>query len=165
MSGERLISEQHPTKAGKMVFRFRQEIPIPSYLVALVVGALESRWRLALLSPRGAEVKVKVQYETSPSCTAVQWLKPTQTAGKVHPYLYTQCQVYNVMQSFSAWVYTKSGLVVEIQGIFVTHYCVISFTTCLYVHPPSCLVRSPSMLAACYPVRILPQSRQHTLLR
>lgn len=54
-----------------------------------------------LLSPRGAEVKVKVQYETSPSCTAVQWLKPAQTAGKVHPYLYTQCQVYNVMQSFS----------------------------------------------------------------
>jgi len=43
MSGERLVSEQHPTKAGKMVFRFRQEIPIPSYLVALVVGALESR--------------------------------------------------------------------------------------------------------------------------
>lgn len=43
MSGERLVSEQHPTKAGKMVFRFQQEIPIPSYLVALVVGALESR--------------------------------------------------------------------------------------------------------------------------
>jgi len=50
---------------------------------------------------KGAEVKVKVQYETSPSCTAVQWLKPAQTAGKVHPYLYTQCQVYNVVQSFS----------------------------------------------------------------
>lgn len=48
---------------------------------------------LYLLPFRGAEVKVTVHYETSPSCTAVQWLQPAQTAGKIHPYLYTQCQV------------------------------------------------------------------------
>ena len=68
MSGERLISEQHPTKAGKMVFRFRQEIPIPSYLVALVVGALESRWRLECVSP-----KKWVYYMKGISILSHQW--------------------------------------------------------------------------------------------
>jgi len=28
-----------------------------------------------------------------PGSTAVQWLRPEQTAGGVHPYLFTQCQV------------------------------------------------------------------------
>jgi hypothetical protein len=42
---------------------------------------------------RGSEVAVIVQYSTSPSCSAVQWLEPAQTAGKQHPYLFTQCQV------------------------------------------------------------------------
>ena len=44
MSGERLGSEPHPTETGKKVFRFQQKVPIPSYLVAIVVGALESRY-------------------------------------------------------------------------------------------------------------------------
>lgn len=35
---------------------------------------------------------VTVQYRTTRSCSAIQWLPPEQTAGKVHPYLYTQCQ-------------------------------------------------------------------------
>ena len=44
MSGERLGSEAHPTETGKKVFRFQQKVPIPSYLVAIVVGALECRY-------------------------------------------------------------------------------------------------------------------------
>eukprot|EP00899_Mesostigma_viride_P027826 jgi/Mesvir1/8228/Mv12513-RA.2 len=35
---------------------------------------------------------VRVQYATSPSSTAVQWLEPEQTLGGKHPYLFTQCQ-------------------------------------------------------------------------
>jgi len=31
------------SEAGVTVWRFSQEIPIPSYLIALVVGSLESR--------------------------------------------------------------------------------------------------------------------------
>lgn len=43
---------------------------------------------------RGCEVRVGVEYTTSPppECGAVQWLDPAQTAGKSHPYLFTQCQ-------------------------------------------------------------------------
>lgn len=41
----------------------------------------------------GAEFQVTITYETAPTCSALQWLEPAQTAGKTLPYLYTQCQV------------------------------------------------------------------------
>uniref|UniRef100_A0A9J7X9C5 Leukotriene A(4) hydrolase n=1 Tax=Cyprinus carpio carpio TaxID=630221 RepID=A0A9J7X9C5_CYPCA len=40
----------------------------------------------------GQHVIVEIEYETSPSATALQWLTPTQTVGKKHPYLFSQCQ-------------------------------------------------------------------------
>ena len=33
-----------------------------------------------------------IRYETSPGALALQWLEPQQTAGKRHPFLYTQAQ-------------------------------------------------------------------------
>ncbi|CAM4562236.1 unnamed protein product [Leuciscus chuanchicus] len=41
---------------------------------------------------RGQHVIVEIEYETSPSATALQWLSPKQTAGKKQPYLFSQCQ-------------------------------------------------------------------------
>ncbi|ORX79570.1 leukotriene A4 hydrolase [Anaeromyces robustus] len=38
------------------------------------------------------KVNVKINYETTPECTACQWVEPSQTVGKIHPYLYTQCE-------------------------------------------------------------------------
>lgn len=49
-----------------------------------------------LLEPKqfadGSCTKVCVEYETSPSSSALQWLRPEQTAGKLHPYLYSHCE-------------------------------------------------------------------------
>ena len=35
---------------------------------------------------------ITIAYRTSPGAAALQWLAPSQTAGKVHPYLYSQGQ-------------------------------------------------------------------------
>ena len=39
-----------------------------------------------------ANDKVVIAYSTSPSAAAVQWLKPSQTTDKQHPFLFTQSQ-------------------------------------------------------------------------
>ena len=36
--------------------------------------------------------EVVIRYQTSPDALALQWLEPEQTAGKRHPFLYTQAQ-------------------------------------------------------------------------
>ncbi|PIK43951.1 putative leukotriene A-4 hydrolase [Apostichopus japonicus] len=41
---------------------------------------------------KDSKVSIKITYKTSPTASAVQWLKPVQTAGKKHPYLFSQCQ-------------------------------------------------------------------------
>lgn len=35
---------------------------------------------------------VRIRYSSDPTATALQWLSPDQTAGKQHPFLYTQSQ-------------------------------------------------------------------------
>ena len=38
---------------------------------------------------------VTIEYETSSEASALQWLKPANTAGKKHPYLFSQCQPHH----------------------------------------------------------------------
>ena len=46
---------------------------------------------LAIALPAQGDTIV-IGYQTSPDAAAVQWLSPTQTAGKKLPFLFTQCQ-------------------------------------------------------------------------
>ena len=39
--------------------------------------------------------QVRIDYETSPGAEGLQWLSPEQTAGKQHPYLFSQAQAIN----------------------------------------------------------------------
>ncbi|KAI3426280.1 hypothetical protein D9Q98_008653 [Chlorella vulgaris] len=52
--------------------------------------------RLVVKLPSGLKAgdtaTVGIDFAASPEASAVQWLPPEQTAGKVHPYLFTQCQ-------------------------------------------------------------------------
>ena len=47
--------------------------------------------RLTLKLPPGT-TEVLVRYHTSPDAVGLQWLDPAQTEGKVHPFLFSQCQ-------------------------------------------------------------------------
>ncbi len=51
--------------------------------------AFGSALRIAM--PRGAD-RVRVTYATSPGAKGLQWLTPAQTAGKKHPFLFTQAE-------------------------------------------------------------------------
>jgi leukotriene-A4 hydrolase len=40
----------------------------------------------------GAEFKVRISYQTRPEASGLQWVAPTLTANKTHPFLFTQSQ-------------------------------------------------------------------------
>jgi len=57
------------------------------------MGEVDENLGAALrISVGDATDKVKITYETSPTASGVQWLTPQQTAGKQHPFLFTQAQ-------------------------------------------------------------------------
>lgn len=43
--------------------------------------------------PEKEVISVSIQYSTSPNASAVQWLPPSQTAGKEYPYVFSACFV------------------------------------------------------------------------
>ncbi|RLU18861.1 hypothetical protein DMN91_009219 [Ooceraea biroi] len=44
--------------------------------------------------------KIEIEYKTSPNATALKWLTAEQTAGGVHPYLFSQCQAIHARSMF-----------------------------------------------------------------
>ncbi len=89
----------NPAKADTIVFDTRQ-----LKIIKVTVGDAQKRasFNLSKEDPvLGQALKVKIDstvkkvtiwYRTSPDAYALQWLNPAQTAGKKHPFLFTQSQ-------------------------------------------------------------------------
>jgi Peptidase M1 N-terminal domain len=83
--------------------KFMQRVEHPIYGSALEI-ALPGPPRAV-----GSTLDVVVVYHTSTRSTAVQWLPPAQTAGKEHPYLFTQCQAIHARSLLPCQV--RTGLI------------------------------------------------------
>ena len=59
---------------------------------------------LTIVLPQGAQ-KVVVRYRTTKDGTALQWLDPAQTAGKAHPFLFSQGEEINTR----TWIPTQDS--------------------------------------------------------
>lgn len=67
---------------------------VSSYNLSELNPNLGSRLTIFTSRPfnKHEEIFVTINYRTSDKCTAVQFLAPSQTAGKQMPYCYTQCE-------------------------------------------------------------------------
>ncbi len=64
---------------------------VDQFHTRLEIAIQFSARRLAIQLEADAKV-VTVQYTTQPHASGLQWLNPEQTAGKEHPFLFTQSQ-------------------------------------------------------------------------
>lgn len=62
--------------------------------------------------------KVAIAYATSSSSSALQWLSPEQTAGKTHPYLFSQVEFLLYLCSlFSAPDFNQRAVLVPVHPL------------------------------------------------
>ncbi|XP_067683113.1 leukotriene A-4 hydrolase-like isoform X1 [Haliotis asinina] len=59
-----------------------------------------SKLEIKLPTGNGKKYTLSIKYATSPKCSALQWLRPEQTAGKRQPYLFSQCEAIHARSLF-----------------------------------------------------------------
>jgi leukotriene-A4 hydrolase len=85
------VADSRDLKIGKV---YVDNVEISNHVVDAPHAVFGSAVRVPLGSSlsKGTKKVIKIEYTTSPDSSAIQWLAPSQTAGKEHPYLFTQCQ-------------------------------------------------------------------------
>jgi len=85
--------------------------------------------KLPSAGAEGNQFKIRVSYSTTSGSTALEWLSPEQTAGKQHPFLFSQCEAIHcrsmipcqdspsVKATYSAEMKAPSALTVLMSGI------------------------------------------------
>lgn len=63
--------------------------------LAYAVGAKDPELGSPLTIQLAGAKKIRIAYKSAPGARALQWLAPEQTAGKRHPYLFSQGQAIN----------------------------------------------------------------------
>jgi aminopeptidase N len=93
---------------------------VTTFTLAAATPAFGSALHIAM--PQGAD-RVRVTYATSPGAKGLQWLTPTQTAGKKQPFLFSQAQTIQarsfiplqdlpgIRLTYDAVIHTPKGLV------------------------------------------------------
>lgn len=70
-----------------------QSVTVNGEPTSFILGEENSLYGQALFIPIDTQAKkVRIYYSTQPQSAALQWLKPEQTAGGKHPFLYSQSQ-------------------------------------------------------------------------
>jgi leukotriene-A4 hydrolase len=63
-----------------------------SFQLGEVQGPLGQPLEIEVPAGGRGELRVRIEYDTQPQASGLQWLTPEQTAGKKHPYLFSQSQ-------------------------------------------------------------------------
>jgi leukotriene-A4 hydrolase len=96
--------------------------------LAYTVGASDPLIGAPLTVRLGRARRIRIAYRSGPDAPALQWLTPAQTAGKRHPFLFSQGEsIYNrswiptqdspgIRQTWEARIVVPSGLVAVMSG-------------------------------------------------
>ncbi len=77
----RAVPVKKITESGKPSREFKWELGTENFLGRV----------LTIHGTKGL-MSLRIEFETSPDAQALQWLQPSQTAGKKYPYMFSQCQ-------------------------------------------------------------------------
>jgi leukotriene-A4 hydrolase len=93
------------------------------------LGAADADKGAPLTVQLGGAERIRIDYASAPQAEALQWLTPAQTAGKRHPFLFSQGQATlnrtwiptqdspGIRQTWEAWISAPADLEVVMSGL------------------------------------------------
>ncbi|KAF5307459.1 hypothetical protein FQR65_LT06814 [Abscondita terminalis] len=122
-----------------------------NYVVHPPLDGYGSKLVVALPTSNKDTYKIRIHYETSPKASGLQWLEPQQTAGKKHPFVFSQFQPIHarsfipcqdtpyVKTPYTATITTTSTLTTLMSAICESRSSKGGFTTTTFVQTvPMC---------------------------